>query len=96
MPTISEAFPAAFLSLLSFRTLFLFIITYFASKVLYQGIYYRFFHPLRGFPGPFWASVTRLWIAYRNVKADEHLVEYELHKKHGKLHYAANSLNTSE
>jgi hypothetical protein len=49
----------------------------------YQIIYYRFFHPLRHFPGPFWASVTRLWIAYHNILGDECETELALHKKYG-------------
>ncbi|KFY07806.1 hypothetical protein V492_06804 [Pseudogymnoascus sp. VKM F-4246] len=58
---------------------------YLALRVLYQIVYYRFFHPLSKFPGPFWASVTRLWIAYHNIKEDEPYVEHELHKKYGPI-----------
>lgn len=50
---------------------------------LYQIIYYRFFHPLRHFPGPFWASCTRLWIAWHNILGDECALELALHKKYG-------------
>lgn len=32
--------------------------------VLYS-IYYRWFHPLAGYPGPFLASVTNLWKVYQ-------------------------------
>lgn len=49
----------------------------------YQIIYYRFCHPLRHFPGPFWSSVTRLWIAYHDILGDECEVELALHKKYG-------------
>ncbi|KAF1970001.1 cytochrome P450 [Bimuria novae-zelandiae CBS 107.79] len=49
----------------------------------YQIIYYRFFHSLRKFPGPFWASVTRLWIAYHNILGDECELELALHKRYG-------------
>ncbi|KAL1610164.1 hypothetical protein SLS60_001829 [Paraconiothyrium brasiliense] len=49
----------------------------------YQIIYYRFFHPLCNFPGPFWASVTRLWIAYHNILGDECELELALHKRYG-------------
>jgi cytochrome P450 len=56
---------------------------YVALRVSYQIVYYRFFHPLRHFPGPFWASVTRLWIAYHNIKADECELELALHRKYG-------------
>lgn len=52
-------------------------------RVLYQVIHYRFFHPLSHFPGPFWASVTRLWIAYHNLMEDECAVFLKLHKIYG-------------
>jgi hypothetical protein len=58
-------------------------IAYLIARALYQVVYYRFFHPLSKFPGPFWGSVTRLWIAYHNIKEDEPYVEHELHKKYG-------------
>lgn len=58
---------------------------YLIGCVLYQIIHYRFFHPLSQFPGPFWASVTRLWILYHSVKGDEVAVFEKLHKKHGSL-----------
>lgn len=64
--------------------LFIFL-AYFPLSFLYQVIYYRFFHPLRHFPGPFWASVTRLWIAYHNIQRDECELELALHKKHGSV-----------
>ncbi|KAI0021645.1 flavonoid 3',5'-hydroxylase [Xylariomycetidae sp. FL0641] len=54
-----------------------------ACKITYQIVHYRLFHPLSKFPGPFWASVTRLWLTYHNVKADECEVIQALHKKHG-------------
>ncbi|RYP71109.1 hypothetical protein DL771_005043 [Monosporascus sp. 5C6A] len=52
-------------------------------KVLWQIVYYRVFHPLSAFPGPFWGSVTRLWLTYHNVKEDECEVVQALHRKHG-------------
>jgi cytochrome P450 len=71
------------LSLLTLYNAFLALITYVILQFLHQIIYYRYFHPLSKFPGPFWASVTRLWIAYHNLKGDEYQVVYELHKKYG-------------
>lgn len=44
----------------------------------------RYFHPLSQFPGPFFASISRLWIVYYNLLGKEHLKEYDLHKKYGK------------
>ena len=56
---------------------------YVLYSVLYQIVYYRFFHPLAAFPGPFWASVTRLWITYVNIRGQEADKCHELHKKYG-------------
>ncbi|KAJ0114140.1 hypothetical protein J7T55_007974 [Diaporthe amygdali] len=53
------------------------------GSFVYQIIYYRFFHPLAKFPGPFWGSVTRLWITYHNVKGDEPETFQALHRKYG-------------
>lgn len=73
------------LSLLTVTNLFLSFIAYIVFKIIYQIVYYRFFHPLAKFPGPFWASVTRLWITWENLKETEYLTCYELSKKYGKL-----------
>lgn len=48
-----------------------------------SDVWKQFFHPLSKFPGPFWASVTRLWVAYHNLMEDECQIEYDLHKRHG-------------
>ncbi|KAM5350141.1 hypothetical protein ACJ41O_006646 [Fusarium nematophilum] len=61
----------------------LLIASYVILSFVYQIIKYRFFHPLAKFPGSFWGSATRLWIAYHNVKADECVTFQELHRKHG-------------
>jgi hypothetical protein len=71
------------MALLSFANLVLAGLAYITWLALYQVVHYQFFHPLSKFPGPFWAGVTRLWITYHNVKADEHEVIYNLHKKYG-------------
>jgi hypothetical protein len=71
------------LSLLTSLNIVFAFLAYLTLSIFYQIIYYRFFHPLRHFPGPFWASVTRLWIAYHNIKADECELELELHRKYG-------------
>lgn len=56
---------------------------YFALRFIYQIVYYRFFHPLSAFPGPFWGSVTRLWIAWHNLQETELKTIYDLTKKYG-------------
>jgi hypothetical protein len=75
---------SALLAEMTLTNAFLLLTIWIAFKVIYQIVYYRFFHPLSNFPGPFWASVTRLWIAYYNMRGDEYLKEHELHKKYGK------------
>lgn len=73
------------MGLLSFTNCALLSVAYIGCKVLYQVVYYRFFHPLSQFPGPFWGSITRLWITYHNLKEDEPQTFRELHRKHGKI-----------
>lgn len=58
-------------------------LAYVLFNFAYQIVYYRFLHPLRNFPGPFWASVTRLWITYHNVKGDEPTTFQDLHRRYG-------------
>lgn len=48
-------------------------------------IYQRFFHPLASVPGPFWASLTRLWITKHSWDGDMHRTMIALHEKHGAL-----------
>ncbi|KAL0935890.1 flavonoid 3',5'-hydroxylase [Colletotrichum truncatum] len=71
------------MAVLSFSNILLLVGAYIAWNILYQIVYYRCFHPLAKFPGPFWGSVTRLWITYHNIKEDECEVNQALHKKYG-------------
>ncbi|KAJ5391839.1 hypothetical protein N7509_007329 [Penicillium cosmopolitanum] len=71
------------LSLVTVTNVFLALFLYVISKFVYQIVYYRFFHPLSKFPGPFWASVTRLWIAKQNLAETEYLTFHELSKTYG-------------
>ena len=71
-------------SILTIRNIFLSIVLYVVLQCLYQVVYYRFFHPLAKFPGPFWAGVTRLWVAYPDLTGQERPKEcQELHKRFG-------------
>lgn len=73
------------LSLVTVTNVFLGLVAYVIFKAVSQIIHYRFFHPLKDFPGPFWASVTRLWIAKQNLQETEYLTAHELTKKYGDL-----------
>lgn len=58
---------------------------YVLFSIIYQIVYYRFFHPLAAFPGPFWGSVTRLWLTYHAFMGREPEACDEQHKKHGSV-----------
>jgi hypothetical protein len=48
-------------------------------------VYARLFHPLRHIPGPFWASVSRLWMVHRIRHGDMEVVQRRLHEQYGPL-----------
>lgn len=48
-------------------------------------VYQRFFHPLAKIPGPFFASLTRLWITKHSWDGDMNTTIISLHKKYGPL-----------
>ena len=73
------------LSLLTVRSVLLIAVAFFILSWVEQIVRHRFFSPIRNFPGPFWASVTRLWIAYHCIKGDEVEVELDLHRKYGSV-----------
>lgn len=43
----------------------------------------RYFSPLSGLPGPFWASITRMWYIKVIIDGDQNLRMSELHEKNG-------------
>ncbi|KAF1941940.1 cytochrome P450 [Clathrospora elynae] len=56
-------------------------ITYWISWVFYA----RNFHPLAQIPGPFWPSVTRVWIVYHAHAGDLEIQQRALHERYGPL-----------
>lgn len=46
-------------------------------------VYTRTLHPLASVPGPFWASISRLWYMYRVYVGDMHTVQRQLHEQYG-------------
>ena len=48
-------------------------------------LYLRYLHPLASIPGPFWASLSRLWMAKHAWDGDMNVTMIELHKKYGPL-----------
>ena len=59
-----------------------------ASLVVYETawiVYACFFHPLRKVPGPFLASVSRIWIIWNVTRADCEKTQRRLHAQYGML-----------
>ncbi|KAF2666532.1 putative cytochrome P450 [Microthyrium microscopicum] len=71
------------LDYVTFANIFLAIVTLISYKIVAQIVYYRFFSPLRVFPGPFWGSVTRLWLGWHCWRQTELQVVKKLHEKYG-------------
>ena len=71
-----------------------------ACLTLYWSLwifYTRTLHPLASIPGPFWASVSRLWYMYRIYVGDMHHVQRKLHEKYGPVvRIAPNEVSTAE
>ncbi|KAL3431394.1 cytochrome P450 [Aspergillus tetrazonus] len=69
------------------------IITYWVVWIIYT----RTFHPLAKFPGPFWASVTRLWTVFHVLPGDAEKRQRKLHAEYGAVvRIAPNELITSD
>lgn len=77
--------PVHFLMALHFTLshCFLFAVLLCVGAVMLRGIYNRYFHPLRNFPGPFWGGVTDFYKLY--IFASTHIpsATMELHQKYG-------------
>ena len=56
------------------------------GTLIAKGIYNRYFHPLRDFPGPFWASVSDFWKLYICLTKESHTISIKLHKKYGQFY----------
>lgn len=60
-------------------------VSYFTGLYMSLFAYRLIFHPLRRFPGPFWAKWTNLYHAYIIRKSDNYFVIEKLHKKYGPI-----------
>ena len=56
----------------------------FTVLVLCYVVYQRYLHPLASIPGPFAASISRLWITRLSWVGGTHKVMVDLHRQHGK------------
>lgn len=64
--------------------LFLGIPAFFTLYVFVTIVYNLFFHPLRRYPGPFLASISRLWSRIGNFHGCKSERIHAAHEKYGK------------
>jgi hypothetical protein len=90
----TQSHVASICSILSLRNIFYYLVGYLLLKFVYQVVYHRFFHPLKAFNGPFWASVTRLGFAWHNIKETEIETEWNWMKENGiQILFRVNTIN---
>jgi len=63
------------------KTLFVGWAVYF----FFNCVYNVYFHPLRHFPGPFWASISNFWKLYIAITKESHTRGIKYHEKYGTL-----------
>lgn len=63
------------------RSIFIYVVV----LVLTIAAWRRFFSPLQHIPGPFWASVTRLWLLKIIINGDQNEQLQKIHEKYGKF-----------
>ena len=56
-----------------------------AFLALMYMLYVRYATPLRKIPGPFLASITKLWVVQQTRGLNRHLVDIDLRKKYGTM-----------
>jgi hypothetical protein len=69
----------------SYTTLLAYSSLALAGYALAWIAYARLLHPLKHIPGPFWASISRLWIVHYVRRGDMDIVQRGLHQKYGPL-----------
>lgn len=62
-----------------------FIASYLGLGLVCLLIWRRYLSPISDVPGPFLASLTRLWHSYHYVIGDHHVRLVDLHDKHGRV-----------
>ncbi|KAF7908835.1 hypothetical protein BELL_0434g00040 [Botrytis elliptica] len=76
-----QTLSASATSYLTLANGFWLIIGWVLASYLYQIVYYRCFHPLKDYPGPFLGTVTRLWYTSQSYHQRELVVYEEIFKE---------------
>ncbi|KAK5107597.1 hypothetical protein LTR62_000991 [Meristemomyces frigidus] len=61
------------------------LLVFLVALLLVYTLYQRRFHPLASLPGPYSASLSRLWITKHSWDGDMNTTMIDLHHKHGSL-----------
>ena len=69
----------------SLQTSALNMFNYVSALLASMIIYRKFFHRLRGFPGPGMAGVTKLWHVYHCANSQNHLLLDSMYQKYGQF-----------
>ncbi|TDZ60839.1 Cytochrome P450 monooxygenase gsfF [Colletotrichum trifolii] len=48
-------------------------------------VYQRYLSPFAGLPGPYWATLSRTWLAFHSYKGDLHTIMMQWHEKYGRV-----------
>lgn len=83
LEVVNEPVISWLIRVFTFKNILIAFWGYLLFGALYQVIFYRFFHPLKDFPGPFWWSVTRLPLAWTNFWDTELDSQMKMIKKYG-------------
>lgn len=62
-----------------------FILSAIATTLFTYVLYQRYFSPLARIPGPFFASISRLWLVRQSLFRQRHLLEKDLHAQYGPI-----------
>jgi len=72
-------------SMMNYTTLLVYSSLALAGYALAWVAYARLLHPLKHIPGPYWASISRLWMVHHVRRGDMDIVQRGLHEKYGPL-----------
>lgn len=75
------------LSLFLMPTAIVTIVLYFLGWI----VYCRYFHPLQSIPGPFLASISRVWVVYKTWSGNMEHTQRALHNKYGEKWQSSNT-----